>query len=146
MMAACPSQMSIFAFPLKSKYSAEISKSEIRTSTAVPPPATKLQILNSLKLSPGVYGVPLKCLSCLMAYANQRFKLRMAGCVSTIFFTVYGINSLQLHQPTAVFKSGCIPQFGIYHRRRYTGTLSSPERVNQEAGDGETPFRNDPRL
>ncbi len=67
MMAACPSQISIFAFPSKSKYSVEISKSKIHISAAVSPRATKLLLLNLLKLSPGVYGLPFKFLSCLVA-------------------------------------------------------------------------------
>lgn len=132
MMAACPSQMSIFAFPLKSKYSIEISEAEIRTSTAVPPRATNLQLLNSLKLSPGVYGLPLKFLSCLVGYANQRFKLGMVGCIST----AYSSTTLLKSTDQCVF---------IYSRLK-TGALSFQDRVNQVAGDGETPSRNDPHL
>lgn len=99
--------MSIFAFPLKSKYSVEISKSEIRRGTAVPPRATKLQILNSLKLSPGVYGLPLKFVSCLVAYVNQRFKLRMAGCISTANSSINQLQSSnQFVFPNSAYTAG----------------------------------------
>jgi len=73
-----------------------------------------------------------------MAYANQRFKHSMVGCISTGYSN---FNQLPFSNQFVFQISAYTAGAGMH-----AGTLSLLETVNQEAGDGERPFRNDPRL